>query len=76
MDKASQVLAQASSPGVRNTYRARAEKGNVSYTTLYYRAHGRCSIADKNQNQRYLNPYKKQAVDIFMLQLANFGQRS
>ena len=46
-DKASQILAQELPPGVRNTYRARAEKGNVSYTTLYYRAHGRCSITDK-----------------------------
>ena len=31
MDKASQVLAQELPPGVSNTYRARAEKGDISY---------------------------------------------
>lgn len=50
MDRASQVLAQELPPGVRNTYRARAEHGDVPHTTLYYRARGRCSKAVKNQS--------------------------
>ena len=48
MDWASQVLAQELPPGVRNTYRARAEHGEVPYTTLYYRALSQLSKEEKN----------------------------
>jgi hypothetical protein len=51
MDRASQVLAQELPPGVRNTYRGRAEHGEVPYTTLYYRALGRRSKEEKDQSQ-------------------------
>jgi hypothetical protein len=74
MDRASQVLAQGTPPGVRNTYRALAEHSGVARSTLYYRALGRRSKEQKAQSQQYLTPCEEKAVVNFLLQMAEFEQ--
>jgi hypothetical protein len=73
MDRASQVLAEGIPPGVRNTYRARAEHGKAARSTLNYRALGRRSKEEKDQSQQYLTPCEEKAVVNFLLQTAEFG---
>ena len=41
MDGASQILAQSFSPDIPRTWAALLERGDVPFTTLCYRAHGR-----------------------------------
>jgi hypothetical protein len=74
MDRASQVLANELPPSVRNTYRSRAEHGEVPYTTLYYRALGRRLKEEKDQSQQYLTPCEENAVVRFLLQMSNLVQ--
>lgn len=40
VDRVGQILAQGVPPGVSRPYRALADHGNVSYSTLYYRTCG------------------------------------
>jgi hypothetical protein len=47
MDKASCVLEQPVLPSLSELYCARADYGGVPYTTLHYRARGRCLIEEK-----------------------------
>jgi hypothetical protein len=47
MDKASRALAQPVLLGLSNSYRARADRGEVPYTTLHHRACGRRSMEEK-----------------------------
>jgi len=74
MDKASQVLAQGVPPGVSNSYRARADHGNIPRSTLYHRARGRRSIEEKAQGQQYLTPWEEDVVVKFLLQMADLGR--
>jgi hypothetical protein len=72
MDKASRVLAQPVPPSLSESYRARADRGRVPYTTLHYRARGRRSIEEKAQSQQYLAPYEDALVH-FLLQMSDLG---
>jgi hypothetical protein len=74
MDKASQVLAQGVPPGVPLSYRALADHGKVSCSTLHHRALGRRSIEEKAQSQQYLTPSEVKAVLDFLLQMSHLGQ--
>ena len=74
MDRASQVLAQGLPPDVPRTWAALSERGDVSLTTLYYRAHGRPSIEEKAQRQQYLTPEKAKALVSFLLLMSDLGQ--
>jgi hypothetical protein len=51
MDRVSQVLALDLPPGVRDTYAARAEHGQVPLSTLHHRKSGRRSIEEKARSQ-------------------------
>ena len=59
MDRASQVLAQGVPPGVPRSYRALADHGNVSHSTLHHRAHGRPSMEEKAEANSTSNHMKK-----------------
>jgi hypothetical protein len=74
MDRASQILAQGVPPGVTRSYRALADHGKVSRSTLHRRAHGGRSIEEKGESQQYLNPPELKAVVEFLLQMSNLGQ--
>lgn len=74
VDKASRVLAQPVLPGLSNSYRARADRGDVPHTTLHHRARGRRSIKEKAQNQQYLTPYEEHALVHFLLQMSDLRQ--
>ncbi|KAF2848319.1 hypothetical protein T440DRAFT_360017, partial [Plenodomus tracheiphilus IPT5] len=74
MDKARQVLALGVPLGVRRSYRALADHGEVPHTTLYHRAHGRPSMKDKAQGQQYLKPWEESALVKFILQMSDLGQ--
>jgi hypothetical protein len=74
MDKASRVLAQPVPPSLSESYRARADCGGVSHTTLHYCVRGRCSIEIKAQSQQYLALYEEDALVHFLLQLSDLGQ--
>jgi hypothetical protein len=50
IDKASCVLAQPVLLGLSSSYRARADRGEVPYTTLHHRACGRRSMEEKAQS--------------------------
>jgi hypothetical protein len=73
MDKASRVLAQSVLPGLSNSYRAFADRGEVPHTSLHHRAHGRRSIEEKAQSQQYLTPYEEHALVHFLLQMSDLG---
>jgi hypothetical protein len=75
MDRASQALAEGIPPGVRNTYRARAEYHKVARSTLHDREHGIRSKEQKAGSQQYLTLCEEKAVVNFVLQMAEFGQR-
>jgi hypothetical protein len=51
VDRASQVLADGLPAGVPPTYLALSEWGQVPYSTVYHRAHGRRSKEDKAKSQ-------------------------
>jgi hypothetical protein len=74
MDRASQVLAQGIPPGVPNSYRALADHGNVSCSTLYYRACRRRLREEKAQSQQYLTLLEEDVVVTFLLQMSDLGQ--
>jgi hypothetical protein len=74
MDRASQVLAQGVPHGVPRSYRALADHGKVSRTTLHRRDHGGRSIEEKAESQQYLNPPEVKAVIEFLLHMSNLGQ--
>jgi hypothetical protein len=74
MDRASQVLAQGVPLGVPKSYRALADHGNVSCSTLHHRARGRPSIEAKAQGQQYLRPYEEDVVVKSLLQMSDLGQ--
>lgn len=46
-DRASKALAESLRLGDPRTYKARSRRVGVPLTTLYYRAHGRCSKEQK-----------------------------
>jgi len=73
MDKASQVLAQGPPVGVPRSHRAIADHSGVPHSTLHHRAHGRRSIEEKAESQRYLTPFEEKAVVDFILQMAELG---
>ena len=73
MDRASRVLAQSLPPGVRTTYSALAEHGDVARFTLHHRAQGRRSKEEKNQSQQYLTPSEEKAVVKFLLHMSDLG---
>lgn len=62
MDRASQVLAQGSSDSLRK----QALDNDVPRTTLGYRARGRPSRQQKNQDQQYLYPWEEKALVNFL----------
>jgi len=74
MDRASQVLAQGVPPGVPKSYRALADHGSVSHSTLHHRARGRRSIEEKAQSQQYLTPWEEDVVVKYLLQMSDLGQ--
>jgi len=74
MDRASQVLAQDLPPGVRRTYAALAEHGDVALSTLHHRARGRRSNEQKAQGQQYLTPSEEKAVVKFLLHMSDLAQ--
>lgn len=73
MDRASQVLAQASLD-VPRTYATLAERGDVPLSTLHHRDKGRRSTEEKAQSQQYLTPDEDKAVIRFLLLMSNLGQ--
>jgi hypothetical protein len=74
MDRASQVLADGLPPGVRRTYTALAERGDVPLSTIHHRDKGRCSKEEKAQSQQYLNLEEEKALVKFLLLMSNLGQ--
>jgi hypothetical protein len=74
IDKASRALAQPVPPSLSDSYRARADRSGVPYTTLHHRARGRRSIEEKAQSQQYLAPYEEDALVRFLIQLSDLGQ--
>ena len=74
MDKASRVLAQPVLPSLSESYRARADRSGVPYTTLHHRARGRRSIEEKAQSKQYLALYEEDALVYFLLQVSDLGQ--
>jgi hypothetical protein len=62
MDRASQVLAQHPYPDMPKIYATLAECGNVPYTTVWHRAHGRPSQEERAQRQQYLNPFEEKSL--------------
>jgi len=60
------MLAQGLRPGMRRTYAALAEYGEVPLSTLH-RARGRRSREEKDQSQQYLTPSEEKAVVKFLL---------
>jgi len=74
MNRASQVLAQGLPPGVRRTYAALAERGDVPLSSLHHRDKGRRSKEEKAQSQQYLNPEEEKALVKFLLLMYNLGQ--
>jgi hypothetical protein len=73
MDKASKVLAQSPPVGVPRSYRVIADHSRVPHSTLHHRAHGRRSIEEKAESQRYLTPFEEKAVVDFILHMAELG---
>jgi hypothetical protein len=74
MDKASRVLAQGVPPGVRRSFRALADHGDVARTTLHHRARGRRSIEEKAQSQHYHYPWEEKALVKFLVQQDALGR--
>jgi hypothetical protein len=74
MDKASRVLAQGLPPAVPTSYRALADHGEVSRSTLHARAQGRRSMKEKAQSQQYLSLWEEDALVKFLLQMSDRGQ--
>src|SRR5215469_9836255 len=74
MDQASHVLTQGLPPGVRRTYAALAEHGQVALSTLHHRARGRRSREEKDQSQQYFTPSEEKAIVKFLLQMSDLGQ--
>jgi hypothetical protein len=74
MDRASQVLAQGTPPGVPKSYRALIDHGNVPCSTLHHHARGRRSIEEKAQSQQYLTPWEEDVIVKFLLQMSDLGQ--
>ncbi|PSN58835.1 hypothetical protein BS50DRAFT_445619, partial [Corynespora cassiicola Philippines] len=72
-DRESLVLSQDVPPGIRRSYRARADHGGVAASTLNHRALGRRSMKEKAQRQQYLTPWEEEALVKFLLQMANLG---
>jgi hypothetical protein len=70
MNKASQVPTQCPLFGVPRSYRVIADHTGVPHSTLHHRAHGRRSIEEKAESQRYLTPFEEKAVVDFILQMA------
>lgn len=73
MDLATQVLAEGLPPGLPKTYVAQAKWGQVPYSTLYHRAHGRPSKKDKAIRQQYLNPSEEKALVKYLLRMRDLG---
>lgn len=73
MDKASQALAESLPDGISNTLTARAAYSNVPLSTVTHRANRRTSKEAKAVGQRYLYPYKEDAVVDFVLQSSALG---
>ena len=74
MDKASRVLARGLPHGVPASYRALADHGDTSRSTLHARAHGRRSMEEKAQSQQYLSLWEEDALVKFLLQMSDLGQ--
>jgi hypothetical protein len=74
MDRASQVLAQDVPPGMRRSFRALADHGDVARTTLQRRARGRRSIEEKARSQHYLHSWEEKALVKFLVQQHALGR--
>ena len=66
-----QVLAEGLPAGEPRTYAAQSKWGEVPYSTLYHRAHGRRSKEDKVKSQQYLNPSEEKALVKYLLRMSN-----
>jgi hypothetical protein len=73
MDPASQVLASGLPEGEPRTYAALSREGEVPYSTVYHRAHGRASKEDKAKSQQYLNPAAENALVKYILRMRGLG---
>ena len=73
MDRASQVLADGLPAGVPTTYLALSNWGQVPYSTVYHRAHGRPSREDKAKSQQYLTPSEEKALVKYTLRMRSLG---
>jgi hypothetical protein len=73
MDPASQVLASGLPPCEPRTYASLSKRGQVPYSTLYHRAHGRPSKQDKAKKQQYLNPSEENALVKYILRMRSLG---
>ncbi|KAL2208340.1 DDE-domain-containing protein [Sarocladium strictum] len=74
MDKASHVLAQGASPGMRGSSRALAGRKDVPRSTRGHRARGRPSIEEKAQSQHYLHSSEEKALVEFLLHQHALGR--
>ncbi len=72
-DRASIALAEASLPGEPQTYDARSKRSGVPLSTLYHRAHGRCSKEQKAESQQYLTASEEKALETFLKLMSDFG---
>jgi len=71
-DRASIALAEASLPGEPQTYDARSKRSGVPLSTLYHRAHGRCSKEQKAESQQYLTASEEKALETFLKLMSDF----
>ena len=72
-DRASKALAEASLPGEPRTYDARSKRSRVPLSTLFYRAHRRCSKEQKAESQQYLTALEEKALETFLKLMSDFG---
>ncbi|KAH8600942.1 hypothetical protein B0O99DRAFT_681800 [Bisporella sp. PMI_857] len=65
-NRGDKALAEPFLPGGPRTYDAGSKRSGVPLTTLYHRAHGRCSNQEKAAGQQYLTPSEEKALEKFL----------
>lgn len=73
MNRASVVLSQGLHSTKPKSYAALSEERDCPRTTLWFRAHGRPSKAEKAQRQQYLTPSERKALVEYLLRMPRKG---
>ncbi|KFX85876.1 hypothetical protein V490_09347 [Pseudogymnoascus sp. VKM F-3557] len=72
-DRASRALAKGFLPGEPQVYDVISNREDVPLSTLNHRAHGRPSIEQKAQGQRYLTPPEEKALEKYLKLMSDLG---